>query len=400
MIDSILMRVSDVKFSLASVLLSLIVSVAWPEAIVAAAGFILTSIVLVVEAEARVGAILPKSGTGIAPDIRKLLQSIGNEIEGILKEESLTVDEHVTRIRGLIEESTLLLQASFGKVVADSRRQSKMAMALAQKLTGKSTFSNEVKEDSLVMSDFVRRTNDIIQHYVDLLVVVSEKSVGAMHKISDMTGDMENMFGILDDVQRLAAQTNLLALNAAIEAARAGEVGRGFAVVAGEVRSLSETSAELNEQIRTIVESAKLRVSEVRKVVGEIAGLDLNDAIEGKVAIDDMLHKVESLNAETESILHGLDEISQQVSLEVSNAIRALQFEDIVNQLSQHIARRLSHISQVATVSHNGVGCADAVDDLVDVYEKLKSLRAEFCNENLERKVVQGSMDEGDVELF
>ena len=220
-------------------------------------------------------------------------QKIGSHVEEILNQETSHLTEHILRIGDLISQSTVQLQHSFSTMAATSNQQTNMAHELVARLSGA---DGDDDSGHLVITDFIAKTDEILQHNVDLLVKISDRSIGAIHRINDMTSDLESMFASLDDVQQLADQTNLLALNAAIEAARAGEVGRGFAVVADEVRSLSQTSASLNDKIREKIKQVKNRMTEVNKEVGAIASLDMNSAIEGKANIDIMLAMVEKTN--------------------------------------------------------------------------------------------------------
>lgn len=86
-------------------------------------------------------------------------------------------------------------------------------------------------------------------------------------RISDITA-------LIDTISR---QTNLLSLNATIEAARAGEAGKGFAVVAGEVKALSEQTADAARQISENITSVEEAVSttvvnmnEITQIIGQM----------------------------------------------------------------------------------------------------------------------------------
>jgi len=65
---------------------------------------------------------------------------------------------------------------------------------------------------------------------------------------------------VAQQIDAIAKQTNLLALNATIEAARASDAGKGFAVVAGEVKNLSNQTANATHEISDVLDKLKDRI--------------------------------------------------------------------------------------------------------------------------------------------
>lgn len=326
------------------------------------------------------------------------MEAIGEQLEQIISEETHTVSDQIDRVQTILSDTVTTLQSCFSRITESTSNQHSQATQLAARVGSHQL--EEADSDSIVMEQFVSKIDDVIQHYVDLLVEVSDKSINAIHRIEDMNQHMETMFSLLDNTQKLSDQTNLLALNAAIEAARAGEVGRGFAVVADEVRTLSQNSSALNDDIREKISSAKDRMEDVRRVVGEIASLDLNAAISGKVEVDKMMSSLEENNSKIAVLVNDMGQENSTVQVEVANAIRALQFEDIVSQLMAYLHEGLNHINEIALASHPTVDANEKALILPKIRKNLTDLRSQFSNLNLSEKVVQDTMEEGEVELF
>ena len=332
-------------------------------------------------------------------ELKEQLREFSHRMHDVIDNETGMLKEDLDRIKDLLAESIEVLQVNFSSISEKTGNQHDKITDLVAVITG--TNSSSEDEEEVAMADFAKKTEEIIQFFVNLLVQVSTKSVGAIHRIDDMTNHMEQMFSILDQVNKLSEQTNLLALNAAIEAARAGEVGRGFAVVADEVRTLSISSSELNSEIREKVLQAKERIADVSTVVSEIAGLDLNQAIRGKDHVDSIFNKLSEINDITSEALTEISLSNDLVSEEVNNSMRALQFEDIVSQLTAHIQERLNHLNELSALA----GEVYQYDGDVRVALQDVALRLEAIKEDTEQKkrgqvVFQESMGEGSVELF
>ncbi|WP_404366897.1 methyl-accepting chemotaxis protein [Marinobacter sp.] len=112
----------------------------------------------------------------------------------------------------------------------------------------------------------LRNSERAAEHTVEVISRVS----GSIHALSESTGKIKKVIGVIADI---AEQTNLLALNAATEAARAGEHGRGFAVVADEVRTLSKRTADSTGEIRQWVVDLVQGVEGVDRLL-----LEMNEA--------------------------------------------------------------------------------------------------------------------------
>lgn len=272
------------------------------------------------------------------------LASIGQalQLDGAASCEAMV--EGALNVHRTVEHSVGSLATSFHGLSERMQEQQEVMHSLIRAVSGAAI---EDESDKVTIGQFAEEVGRILDDYVDLFVDVSEKSVSAVHNMQDMVTHFDSMFLLINDIRGIAEQTNLLALNAAIEAARAGEAGRGFAVVADEVRKLSQDSSKLNDQIREKAEGAKSTITRVEKVVGEIASLDMNIAIDAKGHLDGMSKQLESVNQEVSRSVEQMATSSTKVQEDVNNAITALQFADIVGQEISQLKDRLTSLRQI-----------------------------------------------------
>lgn len=300
-----------------------------------------------------------------------------------------SLDISTEQVRLMVDDSVSRLYTSFNGLNEKSNAQHDLMMRVVGRVSGTAVEG----EDIVTLEAFAQEVGSILDNYVTLFVDVSDKSIQAVHSIQDMVKHLDGMFTLLNDIRGIANQTNLLALNAAIEAARAGEAGRGFAVVADEVRKLSQDSATLNEQIRERVEATQTTISSVEKVVGDIASLDMNIAIDARGHLDSMLKELESVNSHVAEGVNELAGISNDIKHDVNSAITALQFADIVNQQVAQIKSYSMQFDELLMAVHTGQEeCLEA--NILVAQQRLSKLGAVAKNEQRE------SMDTGETELF
>lgn len=331
-------------------------------------------------------------------------QAVKNLLD-LFNEEIEFLDSDLDRTRTLISEAVGNLQLSFNGLSDQSNVQFRMIMQLIERATD-SNAEGEVKDENngkMSFADFAAETNTLLDYFVEQVITTSKDSMQIMHGIDDVATQMNGVEDLLDDVRSIADKTNLLALNAAIEAARAGEAGRGFAVVADEVRNLSLRSNEFSEKISLLMKGAMGNIVHAQETIEHMASKDMMFAIESKQRVDLTFQEMDRLNEFISDTLQQVSHCSEDITDKVSIAVRALQFEDIVRQLVEHVQIRLNRFSQaidkLESLKSSGVS-NERVNEVIDeITQELNSLK--HLHENVDSKVVtQKNMDAGEVELF
>jgi len=306
--------------------------------------------------------------------------------------EAVATTEAIQQIKQIVADSVLKLNSSFMSLGDYSGQQSAEIKNLLAHFSGEG--GNDVS-----FRDFTKELDSVLKNFVDIIVQVSDKGVDAAYKMQDMIKIMDEVFDRLVGVQKIAAKTNLLALNAAIEAARAGEVGRGFAVVADEVRELSQQTSILNEGVQERAVTAKQGLIDLNEVVGEIAQMDMSTALKAKDHINDMVVKIDEVNHQVGNVLDHTVGLAGDISSQVSSAVMALQYEDVVVQLATHIENLQQGLAQKIDLMGEYAPGIDQLEQLEILNYKLQHT-VSSGHTDLTDSVKSTSVDAGDVDLF
>lgn len=336
-----------------------------------------------------------EDGQQLPPARPDRLNSAVTALSCVVAAETDETRTEVQRVQQLVRDAVQSLGDSFQLVVSQAQDQENMVHDFIERTVAGAHHGS--------ISNFVVEINEVLEHFIEILVNTSQESMETVHRIDDMVEHMDSIFDLLEHIKTIADQTNLLALNAAIEAARAGDAGRGFAVVADEVRQLSHRSTGMNEQIRASVNSAKDAIGRVRSTMGAMASRDMKKTVEARNRVEHALSEIASLNEYTTEKLGLLSDMNSNMNTAVGNAVRSLQFEDIVTQALTSAEQHSIHLSELNRAIRMLADIRDDAGNVGEIIEQvettLKTLQQNWTSRN-EKSVSQQSMDAGEIELF
>ncbi len=339
------------------------------------------------------------------PDFSKVNSAIENYVSALdrcIEQEINVFADELQQVRSVVADAVVTMTDSFNGVNNLASEQSAAVYTMISNITGE---AEDKQGKVLNFQEFAKETDNVLNMFIDQILTVSKQSMEMVNVINDIGEHMDQVETLLTDVQNIADQTNLLALNAAIEAARAGEAGRGFAVVADEVRNLSRNSDKFSEEIRQVVNTSRNNINNARSIIEQMASKDMSMAISSKSHVDEMMLDLTNMNEHFAHKLNQVSGISNQIEVNVGNAVRALQFEDLARQLLEYLQANTLHFQAMAEEIKMGLGCFKSGDakrwpkELTDGVKRFEEMQQQWLKQE-KKAVSQGSVEEGEIELF
>lgn len=197
--------------------------------------------------------------------------------------------------------------------------------------------------------------------------------------IHNLKTTVEKINEFSSHISDLADQTNILAINASIEAARVGIQGKGFSVIANQVQILSKNSKEIAEKMAQIVQEVVHAVDESFIRQGQrVAEAELHIS-ESEKDLTQIADQIIPQVADVEKNFDEIHELSQVVSEQLSSITMALQFQDRIRQVLEHMSQALSEVSgqirttgQLSTSSLESAQYEKKVEELLSRYFTMK----------------------------
>jgi methyl-accepting chemotaxis protein len=310
------------------------------------------------------------------PDFRETLR----EFEIAMRTTTGQIKHDLDRARAATREATGRIDRSFRGLQGATTAQRDALHQVSE------AFS---KENASPATGFATQSEAVLRQFVDEIVRVSRDSMRMIEQLSELSGKVDAITNCADAIDGLARETRFIAFNARIETHRAGDAGRTFKVVADEVKRLANASSTLSNEIRQNVSACQADLSAARKTSTGLASHDMSHAIESHRGLISAISKLDSVNQD-------LDKLLETVSQNVSDAMRALQFEDTLTQILNATATRVDRMAELAVQAVHVVERGqngDRIGPLQEIIRGLNGISARLAAQS-------ESVDQAAIELF
>lgn len=221
--------------------------------------------------------------------------------------------------------------------------------------------AEDLSKASNNMNDAKNNVLTLLDNFVEVNKIMNQNVEETNIQINITSENVKEIQKFIEVIKDIASQTNLLSLNASIEAAHSGEAGKGFAVVAGEIRRLSEQSAQSSSEIENtlngLISNYELIVKKMQNTNENINSQKekLDETRSNFIILDKDIKLTVDKIADIESKVQQLDKmrqilidiISNLSAVSEENAASSEQTTASIEELSSTIAQMCESIKDV-----------------------------------------------------
>lgn len=189
------------------------------------------------------------------------LVTASEQLSGMAEEESNSIEEIANISQGAAKDANTMLDD-----IEENNR------ILSELLNANESIAERVKDTEHESSKLIELSNlneNALNEALSIIIGIKESIGNTLEATNILEEKSKQIDEIILIIGQISEQTNLLALNASIEAARAGELGKGFAVVADEIRKLAVNTHNSLNEVASITQEFKQRVSQVEGLMVE-----------------------------------------------------------------------------------------------------------------------------------
>ncbi|BBF44085.1 methyl-accepting chemotaxis protein [Lachnospiraceae bacterium KM106-2] len=295
--------------------------------------------------------------------VNEIASKINDGVTACTEEVSLSTQE-AGSVKQAADQMSLVLEETSQAIV----RVNEKVNISTEQIAKNYEYAEQLESSFQEVNAAVVAGNEEAANVKESITMMAHTVGGAKEATTDLLERMNQITGILEQINSIASQTNLLSLNASIEAARAGEQGKGFAVVANEIRDLSEQSRMAANNIQSIIETLALTTKDVAERITDGA-----DAAESSVSnIGNLLQVLERINISTEGATMVVNK-EYQIIESVKN-----EFDAIQGELQNVVATSEENAAVIVGITESIGTQSAAMENLSNSINTLKSTSDEL----------------------
>ena len=251
----------------------------------------------------------------------------------------------VAEVSGAVASASEEMSAAGSQVAAGAEETSAQAGVVAAAAEQVSRNVQAVAAGAEQMGASIRGIAQNAHEAAKVAERATTAAAATNEQVARLGTSSQEIGNVVKVITTIAEQTNLLALNATIEAARAGEAGKGFAVVAGEVKELAQETAKATEDIAHRVEAiqadtdgAVAAIAEITQIIASINDYQLTIAS----AVEEQTATTNEMSRGVTEAATGAGEIAANIT---GVATSAQSTTEVLTQMEASI-RELAQMSE------------------------------------------------------